>query len=547
MAATTPVNDPTKLSNQDSQIAQVGLAAAPIANVNDHDVGNDDEGKGLSNYVDIEHMPVENDPRKWSDIRKNIVLLQISFGAMVAGFAGNIQMPAVGEMQQDLHTTSSQISLSLSLFILVQGGMPLLWSTISEVKGRKIVYLSSLLISTIGAVVTAIANSIELVIAFRVVQAAGSSAVMSIGAATLADIYDPHERGAKMGIFYLAPLLGPSLGAIFGGVLTSAFTWRGPFYFLTILSGVVFLSFVVFFKDTFRKERSWAYRNDGEGKPSAATSATPTLSEEPISAKSEKKQGSRDLEKGIPPKNDVGSQVFSDVKISLTDVNPLQPLKMVISRRYNFVMLIASGMLFAFAFMIVYTTSRTLERFYGYNPLKIGLVLLAYGIGGRWSDLMLTRLKSQNHGISYPEMRLKSTIHGILVFPPCVVGFGWVCQEHLHVAVICVFLFLCGFFSIAVYTSTLAYLVDANVGRSSTAIALNSAFRGTFAFVALEVAVPLQDGLGDGWTYTIVAAFMAFSGFLTILTMYKGQQWRGAEVKEKEGKEEEIEKEKENS
>lgn len=35
-------------------------------------------------------------------------------------------------------------------------------------------------------------------------------------------------------------------------------------------------------------------------------------------------------------------------------------------------------------------------------------------------------------------------------------------------------------------------MVDANVGRSASAAALNSFFRGIFAFVATELAVPLQ-------------------------------------------------------
>jgi hypothetical protein len=43
-----------------------------------------------------------------------------------------------------------------------------------------------------------------------------------------------------------------------------------------------------------------------------------------------------------------------------------------------------------------------------------------------------------------------------------------------------------------IYTSTLAYIVDANVGRSSTAVATNSSFRGLFAFIAAEIAVPVQ-------------------------------------------------------
>ena len=45
-----------------------------------------------------------------------------------------------------------------------------------------------------------------------------------------------------------------------------------------------------------------------------------------------------------------------------------------------------------------------------------------------------------------------------------------------------------------IYASTLAYIVDANVGRSSSAVAANASFRGLFAFVAAEVAVPLQVG-----------------------------------------------------
>ena len=45
-----------------------------------------------------------------------------------------------------------------------------------------------------------------------------------------------------------------------------------------------------------------------------------------------------------------------------------------------------------------------------------------------------------------------------------------------------------------IYSSTLAYIVDSNAGRSSSAVATNSLFRGLFAFAAAEVAVPLQVG-----------------------------------------------------
>ena len=44
---------------------------------------------------------------------------------------------AVKEMETELPATPSQFSLSISLFMLFQGLMPLFWSAISEVKGRK--------------------------------------------------------------------------------------------------------------------------------------------------------------------------------------------------------------------------------------------------------------------------------------------------------------------------------------------------------------------------------------------------------------------------
>ncbi|KAJ7739502.1 major facilitator superfamily domain-containing protein, partial [Mycena metata] len=189
-----------------------------------------------------------------------VVLLLVASASMIAGLAGNIQNPAIANMEADLPATASQISLSISLFIGLQGFMPLLWSAISEVKGRKVVYVVSLAIFTAGSAVVATSKTIQLVIIFRCVQATGHSAPNS-GAATLADIFDPVERGTKMGIYYIAPLLGPSLAPIMGGVLTTGFNGRAPFWFLTICSGLSCSLIFIFFKDTFRKERSLTYQN----------------------------------------------------------------------------------------------------------------------------------------------------------------------------------------------------------------------------------------------------------------------------------------------
>lgn len=86
---------------------------------------------------------------------------------------------AVEEMEQDLPATPAQFSLSISVFILIQGVFPLVWSAISEVKGRKVsylststesrliqylklVYVSSLALFTVGSIMVALSKHIAL-------------------------------------------------------------------------------------------------------------------------------------------------------------------------------------------------------------------------------------------------------------------------------------------------------------------------------------------------------------------------------------------------
>ncbi|KAI6046713.1 vacuolar DHA amino acid exporter [Pisolithus marmoratus] len=479
---------------------------------------------------DIEHAFVEDDPRLWSEARKTAILLIISGASMIAGLCDNIQNSANAQIEQQLHASSGQISLSVSLFILVQGNFPVLWSAVSEIKGRKLVYLTSVLLFALGSAFVAVSNSMGLMIGMRVLQAIGSSAVVAIGAATLADIYDPHQRGTKMGIYYCAPLLGPSLGPIIGGVLTQVLSWRATFWFLVIWGGIMFSAFLFLFKDTFRRARSLTYQNILRRKQQLCFSDAKMLDG--------RKRVNEESLKDIEIQQYIATGGDEDITLSFADVNPFPPYVNIWRRKNNLAILISSGLLYGFASSIAYTCARTLALYYDYDALKTGLVLLSFGIGsmlgsilgGLWSDRTLARLKADNGGLSFPEMRLESTKVAMWGLPPAVIGYAWVCQEHVHIAAICAMLFSTGFFSIWIYSSTLAYIVDSNTGRSSTAVAANSSIRGTSAFVAVEVAVPLQDAIGDGGLYTTWAGLMLLVELLILLVLYKGKQWREASV-----------------
>jgi len=92
-------------------------------------------------------------------------------------------------------------------------------------------------------------------------------------------------------------------------------------------------------------------------------------------------------------------------------------------------MILMVGILFAAQYTVTYTAAITLAAYvypccrgvmlissspYNYNPLIIGVVILAFGAGnmvgsvagGKWSDVYLRRLREANNGVSVPEVRL---------------------------------------------------------------------------------------------------------------------------------------------
>jgi MFS family permease len=154
-----------------------------------------------------------------------------------------------------------------------------------------------------------------------------------------------------IGIYYAAPLLGPSLGPILGGTLTQVFGWRANFWLLAAFLGLNLVLFVIFFRETFRCERSVTYRR-------AAARRNSTMIPRPSSSKGsniDPIQVSGVLE--TASKGSLGDKpnlVSSDggatwdgvqegFTPSLVDINPFPPLLLVLRRWNNVPTLISSG------------------------------------------------------------------------------------------------------------------------------------------------------------------------------------------------------------
>jgi MFS family permease len=146
-----------------------------------------------------------------------------------------------------------------------------------------------------------------------------------------------------MGVYWAAPLLGPSLGPIIGGILAQAFSWRAIFYFLAIFGAVSLLSFVLF-KDTFRRERSLAYQEALR----QATKGRRTSSDDVATLTTNVSGEKGDLDRVTP---DPEGQPQPPVKIGLRHIQIIGPILLVLRRINNICVLTASGILCSFTCM----------------------------------------------------------------------------------------------------------------------------------------------------------------------------------------------------
>lgn len=184
--------------------------------------------------------------------------------------------------------------------------------------------------------------------------------------------------------------MGPSLGPLIGGAATQLLSWRATFYFLCIFAGITLVSFV-FFKDTFRRQRSLSYQmalNRHLKEQEEKTRRQHGM----VSGNGKEKSPVRDVEANSQPS-------INDIRLSVRDISPFRPMAAVLRRRNNLSILLPSGMrfpleafqrgliffqamIFGFSYCITYTVVLTLSAApYSYGSLKIGLVLLSFGIG----------------------------------------------------------------------------------------------------------------------------------------------------------------------
>ncbi|CAG8591943.1 6275_t:CDS:2 [Ambispora gerdemannii] len=433
----------------------------------------------------IERIPLdENNPMNWSQGKKRITLFLIAFAGIIAPLSSTILYPILNLIREDLNIQQILANSLVGVFILVLGIAPLGWASFSDTRGtRRNVYLSSFLIFIVASFICALSYNVWLLLIMRALQACGASAVQSIGAGTISDIYPPLERGMSFGLFYVGPLIGTVIGPVIGGYLGEAFGWRSIFWFLLILGVIIILVIFFFLPETFYQQIN----------PSATSTD-----------QKEKKR-----------------------------FNPFGPLSLLKHPHLQIVVLYIS-ILYANLYTQHILISTTFPSRYHLSTSANGWMifpncvgyLIGSVLGGRYSDYVLLRGKKRHEGKYMPELRLQSVWFGAIIFSFSTLAFGWLVEFRLPLIWPLLAMFFVGLGTMLVVSSACGYMVDTFPSLSASAIATNNCMRYLAAATMTILTEPMHQALCTGWIFTILGFLSMVGGLLLVLVYARGSKWR---------------------
>ena len=183
------------------------------------------------------------------------ILIVASLASFITAFMGssiNIALPAIGnEFNIDavlLSWVSTSYLLAAAISLVPTGRL-------ADLYGRKKIFAYGIVIFTIATLISAISNSISLLMVSRVLTGIGVGMVFGTSVAIVTSAFPLSERGKAIGFTVSAVYLGLSMGPFIGGILTQNFGWRSIFV-ASVLMGVVTTFVTSFIKGEWAEARN---------------------------------------------------------------------------------------------------------------------------------------------------------------------------------------------------------------------------------------------------------------------------------------------------
>ena len=438
-------------------------------------------------YV-VEWIP--DDPRNpmlFSDTKKWIITISVSFAALAIAFASTAYSGSIPQVIEAFHCSEEVSVLGISLFVLGFAIGPLLWAPLSEVYGRQVLFFITYALLTAFNGGAAGAQNIQTLLVMRFLAGSFGSSPLTNSGGVIADIFPASQRGLAMCVFASAPFLGPTLGPIVGGFAGESIGWRWVEGIIAIFTGVLWIVGTLVVPETY----------------------APVLLQR-RAAKLSKMTGKVYVSK---IEHDKGKQsLLNTYKIALSRPWILLVREPIVLLLSIYVAIVYGTLYLTFAaFPIVYQQSR------GWSQGVGGLAFIGVAVGMILGILLTiydnrryNRVAKKLGGVAPPEERLPPTMIGAVVLPVGLFIFAWTNYPNIHWIVSLIFTGALGFGNVMLFLSVSNYLIDTYTIFAASVLAANAVLRSLFGAAFPLFTNYMYKNLGIHWASS-VPAFLALA------------------------------------
>ena len=169
------------------------------------------------------------------------MLVPLALAQFICSFAGSNMNVMINDISIDLHTTVQGVQVCITLFLLVMAALMIPCGKLTDRLGRKRLFTAGLMIYGVGAVLSALAPGLGVLIL-------GNSIFEGVGTALLIPpVYilttllftDLKSRAWAFGVISALGGIGAAMGPLIGGVITTTITWRAAFIFQALVIVVI--------------------------------------------------------------------------------------------------------------------------------------------------------------------------------------------------------------------------------------------------------------------------------------------------------------------